>query len=237
MNLCAAAVLLLLPFDDITIDKIRALAKIYLRDSAEVPMSVDVTTVVTDPAGKVKHRSHFTEGMVFHGYNLASGNFSIRATKGGLTPFGLRDGLSGDLATFFGGSAVFDKEAAIQIHQATGQPVAVIVKHANCPAIDWIPKYSFPQHPCGAMEVTLARDERGEPAIQHVTFNSTGSPGTANIAHLGMAQIKAFQFGVDFQLKFLPGEDKPYLWPLTTVVSASTDKGTVTITNRYGAKR
>lgn len=237
MNLFVTAVLLLLTFEDVTLDQIQALAKVYLRDSAEVPMSVDVTTVVTDPGGKVKHRGHFTAGMVFSGYNLGSGNFSIRATKGGLTPFGLRDSLSGDLATFFAGSAIFEKEAGIEIHQASDKSVTVIAKRANCPALDWLPKFSFPQHPCGTTEIAMAQGETGDLAIRHVSFKSTGSAGPANVAHLGPAHINAFQFGVDFQLKFLPGEAKPYLWPLETVVSTITDKGMLTITSRYSPKR
>jgi hypothetical protein len=232
MNLSVAAALLLLTFEDVTLDQIQALAKVYLRDSAEVPMNVDVTTVVTDSTGKVKHRGHLTAGMVFHGYNIGSGKFSLYANKGGLTPFGLGHSLSGGLATFFAGSAIFDKEAVIEIHQAADKSVTVIAKRPNCPALDWIPKYSFPQHPCGTTEITL-----GDLTIRHVSFTSTGSSGPANVAHLGPAQINAFQFSVDFQVKFLPGEDKPYLWPLETVVSATTDKGTLTITSRYSARR
>ena len=66
---------------EVTLDQIKALAKVYLRDSAEVPLSVDVTTVVTDPDGNVKHRGHVTASMVFRGYNLESRKFSVQAKK------------------------------------------------------------------------------------------------------------------------------------------------------------
>jgi hypothetical protein len=49
--------------------------------------------------------------------------------------------------------------------------------------------------------------------------------------------LKSFHYGVDFQLRTLPGEAKPYLWPLEAVVVATSDKGTVTITNKYSPKK
>jgi hypothetical protein len=237
---CAFAIVFALFSANVTLDQIKTSARVYLRDSAEVPMSVDVTTVVTDPGGKVKHRGHLTAGMVFKGYNLKEGKFSLDATKGGLTPFGLMDSLSGDMATFFGGSTLFwaeDSTFDVQQSGGPGRPVIVMVRKANCPAMELSPKYMFPRHPCGAMQVALTAGDGGDLAIQHVGFDSTGGPAEAKIAHLGTAQLQAFHFGVEFQLKFLPGEAKPYLWPLKTVVTATTDKGNVTITNLYSAKR
>jgi hypothetical protein len=94
MSFGLAVLLVLFAGTEVTLDQIKTLAKVYLRDSAEVPMNVDVTTVVKDMAGKMKHQSHLTASMVFRGYSLQSGKFSVQATKSGLTPFGLQDSLS-----------------------------------------------------------------------------------------------------------------------------------------------
>ena len=46
----------------------------------------------------------------------------------------------------------------------------------------------------------------------------------------------SFHTVVEFQLKSLPNEPNPYLWPLESTVIAITDKGKLTITNRYSPK-
>jgi hypothetical protein len=240
MPLCLVLLLTVLGAEDVTLDQITGLAKVYLRDSAEVPMAVDVTTLVTDPSGKVKHKGHLTASMVFRGYSFQLGTFSARANKQGLTPFGLRDSLSGDLAAFFGGSLLFAKDGPRpQIRQSDGpgKRLVVVVQNANCPALELNSKFLFPQHPCGVTEIALTSGAGGDLAFQHVGFESVGAAATTKVPHLGDAQLKTFRYGVDFQLKTLPGEAKPYLWPLKTVVTAITDKGTVTITNLYSAKR
>src|SRR5260370_30506348 len=104
MNCLLAIALALFSGAEVTLDQIKALAKVYLRDSAEVPLSVDVTTVVTDASGKEKHKGHLTASMVFRGYSLQSGKFSVQAKKDGLTPLGLQDSLGGHVAAFLGGT-------------------------------------------------------------------------------------------------------------------------------------
>ena len=64
-------------------------------------MTVAVTTVVTDPAGKVKHRSHSQVHMFFRGCNAQAGKFSLRGDSGWFNPGALRDRVSGDMAAFF----------------------------------------------------------------------------------------------------------------------------------------
>jgi hypothetical protein len=239
MSFCLAILLALSPDTEITLDQIKALTKVYLRDSAEVPLNVAVTTVVTDVSGKQKHQGHLTASMIFRGYSLQSGKFSVQATKGGLTPFGLQDSLGGDLAAFLGGTLLFRKDQAnIELKQATetGKPLIVIVRQQNCPALESMPKMLVQPHPCGIAEITVVSGEGGELAFQHVHFESTGRPASAKVTHWGDVQLKSFRYDVDFQLKILPGEAKPYLWPLKTVVSATSDKGTITITNQYSAK-
>jgi hypothetical protein len=72
--------------------------------------------------------------------------------------------------------------------------------------------------------------------FQRFTFDSAGAPVHATVPHLGGAQIFSFHTVVEFQLKSLPNEPNPYLWPLESTVIAITDKGKLTITNRYSPK-
>ncbi len=223
---------------DVTLEQIKALTKVYLRDSTEVPMNVDITTVeVTDTKEpKVTHNSHLTETTVFKGYNQGSGSFAVRATKQGLTPFGRYEAFSGEFAAFLSGTILFRKDNP-ETEIKSGEPVSIVVRDKNCSALDANPNFVFPRKVCGTTEVTFASVPQGDLAIQHATFDSKGAPAHVKVAHLGMVEVRAYHYDVDFQLKTLPGEAKPYLWPLKTVVTATSDKGTVTVTNLYGAKQ
>jgi hypothetical protein len=219
---------------DVTIEQIKDLTKVYLRDSTEVPMSVDVTTIVTDPNGKVTHKGHLVEATTFKGYNQGAGSFSVRATKQGLTPFGRWEAMSGEFAAFMSGTVLFRKDnPQTELKQPA---VAVVVHDANCSALDANPNFVFPRHLCGTTEITFASGPQGDLVMQHATFDSKGSPARVKVAHLGIVELRSYHYDVDFQLKTLPGEAKPYLWPLKTVVTATSDKGTVTVTNLYSAK-
>jgi hypothetical protein len=227
---------------DLTLDRITALAKIYFRDSAEVPMSVAVTTVVTDAAGKERHRGQSTVSMVFHGYNQQSGKFSLHANSGFFNTGALRDSLSGDLAAFFAGLYLVPKKdstRSIEIRQPAeaGKPVLVVVKDGECPALELLARWLFPPHPCGTAQFSLTAEGNGDPMFQRFSFESSGRPAAAKIAYLGDVQLQSFHAAVDFQKGFLPGDPKPFLWPLQAVTAAITSKGTVTITNRYSPKK
>jgi hypothetical protein len=134
MSYCLAVLMALFSDAEVTLDQIKALAKVYLRDSAEVPMTVEVTTLVTDMRGKVKHQAHLTASMVFRGYSLQSGKFSVQATKNGLTPFGLQDSLGGDLAAFLGGTLLFGRDdAKIELRQAAEAGKVFTINRAQGP--------------------------------------------------------------------------------------------------------
>ena len=237
MNLAVAFLFVVMSGAEVTLDQITALAKVYLRDSAEVPMNVAVKVVVTDLAGKVTHQNELSTSMVFRGYSLGTGKFSIVSTKNGLTPFGVHDSLPGGLAAFVAATKLFKLgQAKVEIVQPEQNKATVFVRDEKCPAIELLRRDMFMVHPCGNAEFTLTSAPGGDLAMQHVSFDSTGDAVLTKVAHLGEANLKSFHYGVDFQLKTLPGEAKPYLWPLETVVVATTDKGTVTITNQYSAK-
>jgi hypothetical protein len=225
---------------DVDLDQIKALARNYFRDSTEIPMSVAVTTVVTDSAGKVKHQGQATVGMVFNGYNQGSGKFSFRANAGMLNAGAMHDSVSGDLAAFFAGGTIPKKDPSlIGIRQAPepGQPVLVIVKDKECPVLEMMQRAMFPQHPCGLAQFSVNAGSHGGLMFQHFGFDTAGAPGAGKVNYLGEVQVLSFHAEVDFQEAMLPGESSPYLWPLEATASVTTNKGKVTIVNRYSPKK
>ena len=50
-------------------------------------------------------------------------------------------------------------------------------------------------------------------------------------------QLLAFHADVEFQEVVLPGDSNPYLWPLEAVTSVTTNKGNVTISDRYNPRK
>ena len=54
---CAVAASQTGPSTDVSLDRLSKAAKVYFRDTAELPMNIAVTTVVTDAAGKLKRQS------------------------------------------------------------------------------------------------------------------------------------------------------------------------------------
>jgi hypothetical protein len=75
-----------------------ALSGTFLRDTAELPMEVDVTVVVTDVKGKQKRNARSKVAFVFRGHNGQTGRFSVRSTTGILSVRGMRDSFAPNLA-------------------------------------------------------------------------------------------------------------------------------------------
>jgi hypothetical protein len=226
---------------DVDLEQIQALANTYFRDCTEIPMNVAVTTVVSDEAGKVKHRTQSTVGMVFNGYNRGSGKFSLRANSGMFNAGAMRDSLSGDLAAFLAEGLIPGRTStqtiAIQQPQEPGKPVVVVVKDGECPQPALMPRWMFPQHPCGSARFSVIAGSHGGPIFQHFSFDSSGSPAPAKIDGLGNVQLLSFHADVEFQEVVLAGDSNPYLWPLEAVTSVTTNKGKVTISDRYSSRK
>jgi hypothetical protein len=152
----------------------------------------------------------------------------------------MRDSVSGDLAAFFAGGMIPKKDPSlIEIRQSPepGKPVLVVVKDKECPALELMQRAMFPQHPCGLARYSVNSGSQGGLVFQHFSFDSAGSPAAAKIGYLGDVQVLAFHAEVEFQDVVLPGDSKPYLWPLEAVTSVTTNKGKVTISNRYSPKK
>ena len=226
--------------EDVTVERITALVLTFFRDSAEVPMDVLVTKVIADNAGKVKHRNQSTVHMVFNGYNQKTGKFSLRANAGPFSRDTLRDSIAAGLPAFpaLGLLKKQDADVSVEIRQpsAPGQPTVLAIKSTKCPAMDLLPQWLMVEHPCGVSEISVLPDANGDLTVQQFAFDGLGAPGTGKAGSLGDVRVLAVHATATFQKGFLPGDAKPFLWPKETMIVMKTDKGTITITNRYTPK-
>jgi hypothetical protein len=225
---------------ELTLDRVMVLAKKYFRDSAELPMDVAVTTVVTNAKGKQKRNSHSTVLLVFKGYNQETGRFSFQGRSGWFNTGALRDSLSGDFAAFIAATYLAPKKDEppphhLEIRQPAnpGEPYLITGHESECPKFELIERRLFPKHTCGSVEFRLIREGSDDLMFQHFSLDNGGLPAPAKTAYLGDVQVTSFHFGVDFQKSFLPGDPVPFLLPKQTVTTIATDQGKIVITNLY----
>jgi hypothetical protein len=219
---------------DLTVARVTAMAKTYFRDSAEVPMTVSVGTVVTDSTGRMKHQGQSTVRLIFHGYNQSSGHFSLRGDSGWFNTGALRDSIVGDVTAFMAAAMISPFKEQTRTVQII-PPSTVLVSDGECPVLELAPRWMVPKQFCGTGRFRLA-ETGGELTFEHFSFDSMGRPARARIAYLGDVQCTAFHADLEFQKVLLPGDSRPYFWPKETVTVLTTNKGKVTITNRYAAK-
>lgn len=222
------------------LDQVAAAAKTYFRDTAELPMSIAVTMVVTDASGKLKRRSHGSVDFIFHGYNPRSdkGTFTISA---GIFQRGtMKESMGGNNAVLFAGLMLRDALHATpspEILQpaGAGQPLIVRFNGVQCQPFKLKESSLFPGNYCGRWEYYLT-ESGNDLRFERFSFDSAGLPTQAKVAYLGDVQVLGFHFDEDFQQALLPGDAKPFLLPKKVVTAITTDKGTITITNQYAPK-
>jgi len=220
-----------LPAQVPTQDQLLAAAKIYFRDSTEIPMNVDVSTTVENPAGKITKRSQSTVRTVFKGYNLQNRRFTWTGNSGWFHVGSLRDSFSGDWGAFVAAGIVGNPEdpAEVQVDSAT----AASVRWKNCHRqFSMHPRYLMPDKTCLSAEFVLGA-EGGQPSFKRYTIHLGELPAPARLPYLGAAKITAYTIDGDFQQALLPGDPKPYLTPGKVTSVISTDKGKITVVNTY----
>jgi len=185
------------------VQRVMALAKMYFRDCAELPMDVAVTTVVTDARGKLKRRSQAAARLLFRGYNQEGGRFSLSASSGWTNPRAMRESMSGDLAVFFVAMGLVPRkegEPHFEIQQPArpGEPFLVNVKAGECSAFKLLDRFVFPQKPCISTQFRLAGDPAGDLVFQHFSFEVVNLPAAARIADFGDVQVLGYHCEGDF---------------------------------------
>src|SRR5437016_6384489 len=237
---CAVAASQTGPSTDVSLDRLSKAAKVYFRDTAELPMNIAVTTVVTDAAGKLKRQSQGSVDFLFHGYNPRSDKGTFTVSAGIFKRGAMKESMGGNNAVVFAGLMLRDGLQATpspEILQpaGAGQPFIVRLNATQCQAFKLKESSLFPGNYCGRWEYRLT-ESGNDLRFEHFSFDSAGLPTQAKIAYLGDVQVLGFHFDEDFQQAFLPGDAKPFLLPTQVVTTITTDRGTVTITNQYAPR-
>jgi hypothetical protein len=221
--------------------KIAALSQMLLRDSAELPLDVAVTTVLTDPAGKEKRRSQSSAHLLFHGYNREADRFSFVANSGWFASGALRDSLSGDYAVFEAFSRFapkMDGGTAFETRQQQrpGQALLVSAPGPDCHDFSMGEGVLYPHKHCSSVEFRVGSDSTGSPTVEGFSLEILNLPAPAKIPYLGAVQIRGIHAEGDIQKSHLPNDPQPFFIPRRVTTSIVTDKGTIALTNAYTLK-
>ncbi len=218
--------------------KIATLSKMFLRDSAELPMDVTVTTVITDRAGREKRRSQSSVHFLFHGYNQQAEKFSFDSHSGWFNTGALRDSFSGDLAVFAAFGELAPKkngDADFEMIQQDlpGQGIFIKTSDPDCHDFEMSDRFLYPKKYCSSVEFHVGTDSAGQLSVERFTLQIGNLPAAGKIVYLGAVQIRSIRAEGDIQKAYLPNDPLPFLVPRQVVTSIETDKGKIVLTNLY----
>jgi len=209
----------------------------FLRDSAELPMDVAVTTVITDPGGHEKRRSQSSVHFVFHGYNPQAEKYSFDSRSGWFNTGALRDSFTGDFAVSEAFSRLAPKKdsgSELEIRQdRPGQVVPIRASTRDCHEFEMSDRVLYPKRYCPSVEFNVGTDSTGDLTIERFTLEIGNLPAPAKIAYLGAVQIRRIRAEGDIQKAYMPNDRQPFFVPKRVVTSIGTDKGTIVLTNIY----
>jgi hypothetical protein len=220
-------------------EQVANLAKTLFRDSAELPMDVQVTTTVRKPGGAIKQEHHATVHMRFHGYNR-TGRFTVSAKGNVLDRRATLESMSGDLAAFAAGTLLLTKRdnASVEVEKQREPGTAFVVKvgDRDCGEFALVgERILFPTQRsfCGKASFELSSDAAGALTFRNFHFSGGNLPAGAKTAELGNVRILSFGIDEEFQNWTWPGDVKPFLLPRSVHIVVATDKGQIEITNQY----
>ncbi|HYA98573.1 MAG TPA: hypothetical protein VEH49_10785 [Methylomirabilota bacterium] len=225
----------------ITLEQVTAAAKLYFRDIAELPMTVQVTTTVADSSGKTKKKSSGSIQFLFHGYNPGTEKGTFTVHYGMFHKKRYEESLNGNLAVIFAGMylrpELIGKQSSpseIRPPEGPGQPwIFRFSTGPDCPAFKLSTLGIAPESMCGIGEYRISLSEAGELSFEYFVFEQAGLPAEAPLEGLGIVNILAFHTEEEFQRVSIAGDARPFLLPRRTTTSIATHKGKVVITNEY----
>jgi hypothetical protein len=222
---------------DMSLDRIQAAAKTYLRDVGEFPMTATVTVVATDTAGRPKERSEGSVRFVFHGYDAraATGAFSLYMGKQEkrVIKEGAMTGGDAVLAAGLKLRAAAAATVAIEQPAQAGQPLILKIRDAKCPEFGRSEDRRDIRNFCGRSEYRLIPEGTTSFRFQHFSLDCTNLPAKADTAPLGTVQVLSYHMDEDFEEVLLPSDPKPFLTPKQVITTIGTNKGKIVVTNQY----
>lgn len=217
--------------------KVTALSKMLLRDSAELPMQVTVTTSVMDASGKEKRHQTSTVQFVFHGYNQQAQRFSFNTRSGWFNTGALRDSEPGDFAVFEAFSAMVpskQNESRMKIAAEDGGGFRIdMPAMTDCRDFEMNPGALYPHKFCPSVQLQVSVDAAGAPSLERFGMDVGNLPAVGRIAYLGAVEVRRIHAEGNTQQALLPGDPQPFFVPKAVVTTIETDKGRVVLSNLY----
>jgi hypothetical protein len=218
-------------------------AKIYFRDSAELPMMQVTTLTVTDAAGKTRKPRTMTGEYLFHGYsknkNAANATFRTKvsmwaALRGAKMA---KSSMNGIFFTMMPGLQIYSETDDYTFEDDAGpqdSPRVKLLPAKPCPvfSLTQISESYLPEHACGEMDFDLDKDSK----LQKFTFKSAGLPAQLKLYPFGGCTLLGYRSEVTFQSVSLAEGKTPFLVPAQVTTTATTSKGTVVIVSKYQPK-
>jgi hypothetical protein len=216
------------------------LSKSFLRDSAELPMDIAVTTVVKDASGKQKRNATSTVRLLFRGYNAQAGRWSFHANSGLMARRILYDSMGGSLAVFDAFTSIAPRpEGELRIVVEGGEagaPFVVRVTDPKCTVFEMKGSYPYPNRSCNMSTFHVKRDAAGALAIDHFTLDILRLPASGKTPYLGYGTIRKVHVEGEVQEVRVAADTKPFLIPKRVITTVETDKGMLVVTNAYTLK-
>ena len=231
----------------VTFEQLTKSARVYFRDTAELPMTQKLTFSVFDSSGHIrKTKKQLLESM-FNGYNTGShrasgkthGNVSLWAEMRGAKM--LKASMNSMFWAMIAGVTLYSKPAelyVLEMKEKGDTPSALTakltpVKPCSAVTITRNKDVYFPDAACGTIEYNLNDDL----SFQKFTFAAQGVPAPVRIDPLGDSTLQGYRAEVEFQKITIPGDKEPYLVPKQVTATLETNKGKIVISSVYEVKQ
>jgi hypothetical protein len=221
--------------------EITALSKSFMRDSAELPMTVAVETVVTNAKGKKVRNTHSTTEFVFRGYNGQTGRGTFKINAGLMSYRVMHDSIAPNFAVLDAFMAIApqpDGLKAVAVEGGQGGEPFLLKTDAKCEDVKFAMggQFPYPNKRCYATEFRVRRDATGALTIERFQVDVGNLPAEGKVPYLGLAQVRKVHAEGEVQAARLPDDPRPFLIPKRVTVSIESDKGTAVVTNQYTLK-
>lgn len=222
--------------DELTLGQVAKASKIYFRDSAELPLRMNVEMTITDQFGHIRKHKTGKVDYDFHGYNSRSGDahWNLKGSRAVLkAALGISNS-SLSSATLLSPEA--EKLYAFKTSES-GNSDMILANMSPlfvCNPFEWSAEMYTAKSLCGSFEIQLQRNNF---ELKHVTFNASGLPASAVVDVFGPVTISRFRSEADFQKVLLAGDPKPFLVPKLITVTVDTDKGKIMMSSGYALRQ
>lgn len=223
-------------------------AKMYLRDSAELPLRMDLVMVTINTSGRTIRKEHATGIFNFHGYNPRSDlarwdgqlNRSFFHGHSAMLP-ALSNSVSAPsfpAFMFLANEVGMAKDFSVDLDEPSADRQFVTARMSprpgQCMDFKWSSESESPVNLCGTSKFAIQKDDS---SLQHFSFDAGRLSIATTMKSFGKCELRSYHAEVEFQKVTLPGDSKPFLVPRHVEVVIETDKGKLDITTGFTPKR